>query len=260
MSANPLLDFAARLHRGPTAFAAWCGLKDPALVDALLREGFDCAILDWQHGLHDHASIASGITAAFAAGKASMVRIGVGDFADAARFLDWGAAGIIAPMINSVEDAKAFVDFLKYPPRGSRSWGPVRALGMTGLDPNAYLTTAHAHNLAIAMIETKAAMAALDAILDVEGLDGVLVGPSDLSITLNDGAFVDASDAKVDAALTRIAEAARKRGKLACAFCMDGPRANELAARGFHLLSVATDGMLLKKAGREELAKARGKV
>ena len=258
MSANPLLDFAPRLYNGPTAFAAWCGMKDPVVIDSLLGEGFDCAILDWQHGLHDHASIGAGIAAAFAAGKAALVRIGVGDFANAARFLDWGAAGIIAPMINSVEDAKAFVDFLKYPPRGSRSWGPVRALGMTGLDPNTYLNTAHQHNLAIAMIETKAALAALDDILDVEGLDGVLVGPSDLSITLNDGAFVNASDAKVDAALTRIVEAARKRGKLACAFCMDGARANELTARGFHLLSVGTDGILLKKAGREELAKARG--
>ena len=255
---NPILTLAKRLHAGPSMFAAWCGMKDPSAVDALLREGFDCAILDWQHGLHDFTSIAAGITAAHAAGKASLIRIGVGDFAEGARFLDWGAAGIIAPMINSAADARAFVDVLKYPPHGSRSWGPVRALSLTGLTPIEHLKTANEFTLAIAMIETKEALASLDAILDVEGLDGVLVGPSDLSITLNDGALVDPSDKKVDDALTQVVNAARKRGKIACAFCMDGARAAELAARGFHLLSVGTDGILLKSAGRAELARARG--
>lgn len=256
-SDNPILTYAARLRSGPAQFAAWSGMRDPAIIEAMLREGFDCAILDWQHGFHDFATIQSGILAAHAQGAATLIRIGVGQFAEAARFLDWGATGIIAPMINSVADAKQLVEYLKYPPLGARSWGPARALNLTGNPPGEYLTTAKDFTLTIAMIETREALAALDDILAVDGIDGVLVGPSDLSITLHDGAKVDAGDSLVDAALTRVAKSARAKGKLACAFCMDGARAGELAARGFHLLSIGQDQILLRIAARQELAKAK---
>ena len=257
MSANQIKSFADRLRNGPAAFAAWSGNVDPGNVESMLAEGFDCTILDWQHGFHDFASIRALITAAQAQNKGALVRIGVGQFAEAARFLDWGATGVIAPMINSVEDAKLFADTVKYPPLGSRSWGPARALGATGLPPVEYLKTANSFSLAIAMIETRAALDSLDAILDVEGIDGVLVGPSDLSIALTKGGTVEANHPDVDAALTKVVNAARKRGKLACAFCMDGARAGELGARGFHLLSIGNDTILLRLASRSELAKAR---
>jgi 4-hydroxy-2-oxoheptanedioate aldolase len=257
MSESPILSLAARLKAGPTAFAAWCGTKDPAILDSLLREGFDCAVLDWQHGYADEASISAGIVAAHAAGKPALIRIGIGAFANAARYLDWGAAGIIAPMINSVDDARAFANFLKYPPLGGRSWGPVRTLNLTGLQPSEYLARANDFSLAIAMIETREALAALDDILAVPGIDGVLVGPSDLSITLANGALVNPAHPDVDAALTRVAAAAARAGKFACAFCMDGARAAELARRGFHLLSIGTDQILVRAAGRQELSIAR---
>ncbi|MCZ8184403.1 MAG: aldolase/citrate lyase family protein [Beijerinckiaceae bacterium] len=257
MSANPILSFARRLHAGPASFCAWSGMRDPAIIEALLREGFDCAVLDWQHGFHDFSSIQAGILAAHAHGAAAMVRIGVGQFAEAARFLDWGAAGIIAPMINSPADARAFVEYVKYPPKGARSWGPARAANLTRTAPIEHLHGANGFTLAIAMIETKEALAALDDILAVEGIDGVLVGPSDLSITLTGGETVDAAHPLVDEALTRVAASARARGKLACAFCMDGTRAAELAQRGYHLLSIGQDQILLRLAGRQELAKAK---
>lgn len=257
MTAHPILSFARRLHAGPAQFCAWSGMRDPAIIEALLREGFDCAVIDWQHGFHDFASVQAGILAAYGQGAAALVRIGVGQFAEAARFLDWGAAGIIAPMINSAADARAMVEYLKYPPKGARSWGPARAANLTRTAPLEHLHGANDFTLAIAMIETREALAALDDILAVEGVDGVLVGPSDLSITLTGGETVDASHPLVDAALTRVAAAARAKGKLACAFCMDGERAAELARRGFHLLSIGQDQILLRLAGRQELAKAR---
>jgi 4-hydroxy-2-oxoheptanedioate aldolase len=254
---STILNFAGRLRAGPTAFAAWIGLKDPSLPEIMLREGFDCTILDWQHGFHDFASILNGITSAHAAGKPALVRIGVGEFDAAARFLDWGAMGIIAPMINSAADAKTLVELTKYPPLGARSWGPARALGMTGLSMPDYLAQANTACLTIAMIETRAALNAIDDILTVEGIDGVLVGPSDLSIALSNGALVNANDPDVDLALTQIAASVKKAGKLACAFCIDGERAGELSQRGYHLLSVGTDQLLMKSIARSELAKAR---
>lgn len=259
MSAETIIrSLKSRLHAGPPAFTAWVGTRDSAIGEAMLREGFDCLTLDWQHGLHDFESVASAIQTAYAAGKATLVRIGVGDFGEAARFLDWGAAGIIAPMINSVADAKALVDFLKYPPLGGRSWGPTRAMALTDLAPHDYLTTANDFTLAIAMIETRAALAALDDILAVPGIDGVLVGPSDLSITLLDGATVDMLHPQVDAALNHVAARAKAHGKLAMAFCGDGKRAGEVAAKGFHLCTIGTDGMLMRMAAKQQLAIARG--
>ena len=108
------------------------------------------------------------------------------------------------------------------------------------------------------MIETKRALAALDDILAVPGLDGVLIGPSDLSIGLTDGAVVDASHESVDKALDTVVAACRKHGKIASLFCMSGQRAREMAARGFHICSVSTDGALLAAAARQELAAAKG--
>ena len=91
------------------------------------RAGFDCVTLDMQHGLHDPVSVMRSISGVALAGKPALVRMPVGDFAMASRALDMGAEGVIAPMINSVADAKAFVAATKYPPIGDRSWGPLRA-------------------------------------------------------------------------------------------------------------------------------------
>ena len=123
MSANPILSFARRLHAGPASFCAWSGMRDPAIIEALLREGFDCAVLDWQHGFHDFSSIQAGILAAHAHGAAAMVRIGVGQFAEAARFLDWGAAGIIAAIISF-----GGFTFVYWHAANKRTWESLRSL------------------------------------------------------------------------------------------------------------------------------------
>lgn len=253
-----LTGFRARLEAGPTVFAAWCGMREPAVLETILREGFDCAILDWQHGYHDQTSIETGILTAQAQRKPALVRIGVGDFAGAARFLDWGAIGIIAPMINSAADARMMVDFLKYPPIGGRSWGPTRATAMLGFTNPEQVKRGNDVTLAIAMIETREGLAALDDILAVPGIDGVFVGPADLSITLTGGATVDPLHAEVTAALKVVAQKGRAAGKIVSAFCPDGARANELTTMGYQLLSVGTDGFLLRSAARAELAKAKG--
>jgi 4-hydroxy-2-oxoheptanedioate aldolase len=248
---------AHRLRAGETLFMAWCGLTDPSIAASLARQGFDTCLFDMQHGAVDIATAINGIAAVAGAGKPAVVRIPVGDFAVASRMLDAGAAAIVAPMINSVADARAFAAFTKFPPLGERSWGPFRALTFSGMEPKTYLAEANRSQLAIAMIETRQALDALDDILAVPGIDGVLVGPSDLSITLTKGATVDAAHAAVDRELDVIAGRAAAHGKFACAFCIDGKRAKQLAARGYRLLSIATDALLLAAGAKAELAQAR---
>ena len=238
-------------------FTAWVGMNEPAVAEALAREGFDAVILDMQHGALDFAGAARAIVAVALAGLPAIVRTPVDDFATASRVIDAGAAGVIAPMINSRADAERFASFAKFPPLGERSWGPGAALSLTGLETQAYLAFANGLVQAIAMIETREALAALDDILGVNGIDGVFVGPADLSIALSNGARWDPRGASVLEAAAQVVAGARAHGKYAGMFCYDGADASAMAALGFKLCSVGSDGAFLRAAARAEIAAAR---
>jgi 4-hydroxy-2-oxoheptanedioate aldolase len=255
---TPLTRLGASLRAGTPAYAAFIGLSEPLVTENMLRDGFDTAVIDMQHGLHTTQSAILAIGAAAAAGKAVFVRPPVDDFAEASRMLDAGALGIVAPMINTIEDARRLAAACKYPPLGTRSWGPYRATGITGLDGQDYLDAANDITLAIAMVETREALDILDDILATPGIDGVFVGPSDLSIALTKGAVVDQFHPEVDKALTHVAARAKAHGKIASCFAMTGARAAEMIARGFTMSSIATDQVMLKNAVKAELAVARG--
>lgn len=255
---EPLIpSFSTRLRIDEPSFVAWIEGSGAAAIEALLTQSFDAAVLDMQHGHFDAAAAMAGIASCALVHKPALVRIPVGEFATAARMLDAGAAAVIAPMIDTSADARAFADVVKYPPIGMRSWGPGRATWLSGASGSDYLGAANAQQLAIAMIETSAGLDAVDAILDEPGIDGVFVGPSDLSISLSGGERVDPRMPLVDAALTRIAASAARAGKIAGLFCFDGTTAKAMAQRGFRLISVSTDLLLMSQAARRELDAAR---
>ena len=187
MNESVLGKLAGRLAANGEALCAWVTVNEPAVAEWLAREAFDAVALDMQHGAIDFDGAMRSILSVALAGKPTIVRVPVGEFALASQLLDAGASGILAPMINSGDDARRLVEFVKFPPLGRRSWGPRTALPLSGLDATAYLNAANAMTQAIAMIETRAALDALDDILAVEGVDGVFVGPSDLSIALSGG-------------------------------------------------------------------------
>lgn len=249
-----------RLRGGECALAAWIGVNDASVAELLAREAYDAVVLDMQHGAIDLAGAIAAIGAVALAGKPAIVRVPVGEFATASRVVDAGAAAVIAPMVNGASDAKRFAEHMKFPPLGQRSWGPRAALSLSGLIGPAYLHSANAFTLAIAMVETREALAALDEILATPGIDGVFIGPADLSISLSGGGVVDPQSAAVDAELDRVVARAKAHGKFAALFCFEGARANAMAARGFALCSVSTDQQLLRLAARSELAAARGKA
>jgi 4-hydroxy-2-oxoheptanedioate aldolase len=236
---------------------AWICVNDAEIANALARESFDAVTLDMQHGQVNFGGAAQAILVVALAGKPTIVRIPVGDFACASRLADAGAAAIIAPMINGADDARRFAEFMKFPPLGLRSWGPGSAGALSGLSGPAYLHSANAMTLAIAMIETREALDALDEILTTPGIDGVFVGPYDLSIALSGGSIVDTNSAEVDAALSRIAARARAHEKFAGIFCPDGAHARAALARGFAFVTAPTDLDLLRTGARLEIAATR---
>ena len=253
-----MLAHADLLRSGKPTFTGWVSTANPVTADILAREDFDSITLDMQHGLHDQQSIIDGIAYAALAGKPTIVRVQVGDFAFASRALDYGAMGVIAPMINSVEDARKLAAYTKYPPLGERSFGPIRILPMLGKTGGEYLQIANRATVAIAMIETQAAIDALDDILAVEGIDGVFVGPSDLSISLFRGSKVDQGAPEVNAALKHIVARAKAHGKFATAFCMSGASAGAHAAMGYSMMTTYNDIYMMQQGARTELKAARG--
>jgi 4-hydroxy-2-oxoheptanedioate aldolase len=257
MNESVLGKLAGRLAANGEVLCAWVTSNEPAVAEWLAREAFDAVALDMQHGGIDFVGAMRSILSVALAGKPTIVRMPVGEFALASQLLDAGASGILAPMINSGDDARRFVNFVKFPPLGQRSWGPRTALPLSGVDAATYLTSANAMTQAIAMIETRAALDALDDILAVEGLDGVYVGPSDLSIALSGGVRVEPRGAALMTEARRVAERAKAHGKYAAMFCFDGADARAMLALGYRLCTIASDHALMRAAAQAELVAAR---
>jgi 4-hydroxy-2-oxoheptanedioate aldolase len=259
MTASISFSLARQLRAGETVYSGWCGLAAPLLAEVIGREGFAAVTVDMQHGLWDITATVSAIAAIRQGGAAPVVRIPLGDFATASRALDFGAEGIISPMINTAAEARAFVAATKYPPLGERSWGPHRATMLAGLaDQKVYLSEGNTLTFTLAMIETRAALDNVAAIAATPGIDGLFLGPSDLSIALSQGATIDPLSPDVDRELERIAEAARQAGKILGAYCHSAERAVALAKRGVRFLAVGSDLGFLRAGTAAALKTLKG--
>lgn len=251
-------ELAKRLRAGESLFTAWMSMPEPLIADHVAREGFDAVTFDMQHSSIDLLSAMRGISAVNHAGKPAGVRLALDAFGDGARLLDVGAEIIIAPMINSVADAKKFASAVKYPPLGDRSWGGNRFQQLTGMNPQDYLRQANEMTVTLAMIETTAALAAVDDILAVPGIDGVFAGPSDLSITLLKGEKLDPNHQVVRDAFAKIMAAAKKAGKLTGCYAPSPERAKELAAEGWGFITLINDSLMVRGGAQTALKVVRG--
>ena len=253
-----LSSLADRLAKGETLLSAWCGLPDPSIAAILAQEDFDAVTLDMQHGPITLAEVIRAIPLINAAGKPALARIAVGEFQNVSKLFDSGASGVIAPMINTIEDARRLAAYAKYPPLGERSWGSYGGLGASGLDQNAYLKEANRFSLSFAMIETREAMAILDDILALEGIDAVFVGPSDLSIALSGGAQVDAASPEVDKAIAHIVARASAVNKPVAVYAGTAERAKAFVGMGAKMVTVMSDTALLRAGTQAALKTIRG--
>jgi 4-hydroxy-2-oxoheptanedioate aldolase len=249
---------AERLRAGSPTLSAWCGIPEAAVAGLLAREAFDAVTLDMQHGAIDLAATLRAVPLIAAAGKPAVARIPVGEFATASKLLDAGVSAVIAPMINTAEDARRFGAFMKYPPLGERSWGPHGALPLSGLQPDAYFRQANGSTVSFAMVETREALGILDEILAAPGVDGIFIGPADLSIALSGGAGVDPLSDAVRQALDHALARVKAAGKLIGIYAHSGERAAELLRQGFPFVAVGSDTALLRAGAKAALAAARG--
>jgi len=213
-------------------------MGDVGTTRRIAAAGFDWLCLDQQHGLLDRARLAEIVRGLGDGGTEIAVRVAALNAAEIGFALDIGATIVIIPMIEHADDARAAVNAALYPPRGRRSWGPISPLWMRDAPPAA---EAHRRTRVWAMIETRGALDQLDGIIQVDGLDGVFLGPNDLSLAL--GTTLDAllADSRSDAPLPRIVAACRRAGLALGAYGADAGRTARLAELGFEFIAVTTD-------------------
>lgn len=252
MRANTLRD---ALAAGEVAVGAWLSVGSPYLAEVLSHCGYDCVTVDVQHGMFDLGAAVTLLQAVGSGPAIPLARCLSKDAAAIGKLLDAGAYGIICPGIDSAEDAEAFVRACRYPPRGTRSFGPARALLYAGTDYPAHADDAI---LTWAMIESAEALADLDRILAVPGLDGVYVGPNDLALSLGESPAQPTLPPAVCSALERIARSAHDAGRWAGTFCADAVVARQMVELGYRFVTPGNDVATIRGAATERIAVVRG--
>lgn len=247
-------DLAARLRSRERIVGYWCVLDAPVATERIARLGYDYIAIDMQHGLVGYEGLVGSLISIDAGGSTGVVRVGANDPVLIGRALDAGAAAVIVPLVNSAADAARAVAAARYAPGGIRSYGPMRSGLRIGPAPR----DADRQTAVIAMIETLDGLAELEGIVQTPGLDGVYVGPSDLTIALGGATSTDSAVAmEFEAALSRVAAAAAKAGIAAGIHTPSGDLARQRLAQGFTFASIASDLTHLEGAAREHLEKSQ---
>jgi 4-hydroxy-2-oxoheptanedioate aldolase len=240
--------------RGEAVVNGWLSIPSAFSAEVMAHQGFDSLTVDMQHGVIDYQVAVTMLQGISTTGAMPMARVPWNDPARLMKILDAGAYGVICPMVNTRDEAEALVRACKYPPRGYRSWGPVRASIYAGAD---YGDHANDDIVVMPMIETAEAMKNLDAILSVPGVDGVYVGPSDLSLALGLKPRLDQTDAPVVEAQQKIAEACKRHGVIAGIHNSTAAYALKMIAQGYQFVTLASDSRHMAMKAAEEVAVVR---
>lgn len=229
------------------AVGAWLHLPGSAPAELMGSVGFDFVCIDLQHGVIDDNAVLPMLQALAVTGTPSLVRVTANTPEQICRVLDRGADGVVVPLVDSAEEAAAAVAACLHPPRGTRSYGPVRApWHPPRTDP-----------VCVVMVETRDAVAALPDILKVEGLGGILIGPSDLALSFDMPVAAQHGEAAYDDLVRSIAEPCRAAGMPVGIFTASPEHAQRFRALGMTFVAGPSDAVILRAAAVEHLAKCR---
>ena len=214
---------------GRSATNAWLTIPSPWTAELVAAAGFDSVTIDLQHGLIGYETAVAMLQAMSGSDAVPLARLAWNDPATIMRMLDAGALGLICPQINTAAECAAFVGACRYPPAGYRSYGPIRAGLRWGPD---YFAHANASVTALAMIETAQGLENVAEIAATPGLDGLYVGPFDLSISLGLAKPADFADPVLLAALDAVLATAARHDLVTGIYAgLAGQRAHAGAAR-----------------------------
>lgn len=238
------------LGRKTPIFGGWVTGSTALGPEEFARAGYDYVGFDAQHGYLDDAAIAELLRRTEHLPVGTVVRLPNADAAPIGRVLDAGADAVVIAMIESADQAAAAVAATRYPPRGVRSFGPLRA--SLGHDP-----AAHESRVGVfAMIETAAALSGIHEICAVDGLTGIYVGPADLAISLGAGVVGATRHPQVLDAIVRVHRAASDTGLVTGIHAGDGKTGHAMAQLGFGMITLAAESQALWRGAAEHLREA----
>lgn len=235
------------------ALGAWMFLREPLISEMASKAGYDYVGIDLQHGLSGYEQLDAHLQAVCLGGATPVVRVPWNEPWMIGRALDAGALGVVVPMVNSPEEAARAVAACRYAPTGQRSVGPIGAMTRHA----GYFRSADADVMCIVMIETVQAVARIDDILSVPGIDAVYVGPADLSLTMGLPPLADQRDPRFHEALATVVAACERHGVTPGIHASAALAAARREA-GFRMITVAFDHAPVAASLAADLTQARG--
>lgn len=235
----------------------WLSIACPFTAEIMAAQGYDCVTIDLQHGLVGYEAATAMLQALRGSAVTPLARVPWLDPAAIMKMLDAGAYGVICPMINNRAEAERLVSYVRYPPNGVRSFGPTRANFSAGPD---YGEHANREVICLAMIETPEAMANADEILATPGLDGVYIGPADLTLGLTGRKYrtgFDREEPEMVDAIQTILRKAHAAGVRACLHNGSPAYAAKAIGWGFDLVTISNDVRLLADAAHNSVQTTR---
>ncbi len=254
MKKNKLLEI---WKNGDPVVNGWLTIPSSFSAEVMSQQGFDSIVVDMQHGAIDYQTAFTMIQGISTTDVVPMARVPWSEPAWIMKILDAGAYGVVVPMINTPEQAEELVRICKYPPRGFRSCGPVRAKYACGGN---YLDEANDNVLVIPQIETGEALENLDGILSTPGVDAVYVGPSDLAMALGSHARTGQKDEVVVNAKKQVVEACNKHNVIAGIHTPSAEAAANLVKEGYRFVTIASDDRFLAAKAKNEVATIRNAI
>ena len=233
---------------GKPIINSWLAVPSSFSAEVMANQGWDSITIDMQHGLIDYPNAVNMLQAISTTATTPLARVNWNEPGQIMKILDAGCYGIICPMVSNRKEAEKFVQACQYPPKGYRSFGPIRAGIYGGAD---YAKHANSEILKLAMIETKEALDKLDEILDTPNLDGIYIGPADLSLAVGEEpGFDKPNNSKAFMEILRILDAAKKRNLLAGLHNGTPEYAKKMIEKGFDLVTVGSDSRYIASGAK----------
>lgn len=235
----------AGVREGTGTVGGWCSIPSAFSAELMGRCGFDWVCIDTQHGLIGYDRLTGMIQGLAITGTPVVVRVPWNQPDHIMKALDAGAQGVIVPMVNSADDARRAVEAVRYPPEGTRSWGPIRAaLDVPGYAPD----IANARTVVVPMIETRDGVANMDEILATPGVDAAYIGPSDLALAHGMTPTLNATDPEHVRLIESILDACRRHDVIPGIHTDGIDNTMRWRKMGFRMMTLGSDAVLMRQA------------
>ena len=243
------------MSEGKSVINGWLQIPNSFSAEVMAKQGWDSLTIDMQHGVVDYPNALQMLQAISTTETTPLARVNWNEPGQIMKILDAGSYGVICPMISNREQAEKFVQACMYPPKGYRSFGPIRGLMYGGAD---YGDHANEEILKIAMIETKEALEKLDEIMSTPGINGIYIGPADLSLAIGEEPSFDKPEGdKVYDTIMKILEHAKKNKIVAGIHNQKPEYAEKMMKKGFQLVTVGSDQRFMSSGAKESISKLK---